>query len=75
MRPLSEGRCYFLRLRDEVGCNKRGGKGSGGSWELVRGRRGPAKGGEGRRGAGGSAGLRKRDGFSSHTSNYCVTGD
>lgn len=52
-------------------------EGKGRSQDLVRGW-GGVRASERReqgRGAGGSAGLRKRDGFSSHTSNYCVTGD
>lgn len=53
-------------------------RGGGETASWLGGGRGPAKRrvktSEGER-EGGSPGLRTRDGFSSHTSNYCVTGD
>lgn len=77
MRALSLGRCYFLRSRAWVEVQKLRFP----RWEL-----GAGKGVWGVRASerreqaiiGGWWGvreLRERDGFSSHTSNYCVTGD
>lgn len=52
-------------------------RGGGRNRELVRGARGSERREQANMGGrvGGSAGHRERDGFSSHTSNYCVTGD